>query len=149
MIIADVETTGVDSRLCSLVSIGAVEAFLTWMKTCREWTLTGQNPSFDRDFLQETAHRYHINWPFAHRTVDLHTIAYERFCRMGKKIPRKNNHSALNLDCILEYVGLPTRGHAHNALEDAKLEGEALSRLIYGKNLLTCYEKFPIRNAHE
>ena len=68
---------------------------------------------------------------------------------MGKKIPRKNNHSALNLDCILEYVGLPTRGHAHNALEDAKLEGEALSRLIYGKNLLTCYEKFPIRNAHE
>ena len=25
MIIADVETTGVDSRLCSLVSIGAVE----------------------------------------------------------------------------------------------------------------------------
>lgn len=200
MIIVDVETTGVDARLCSLLSVGAVEfekpanafyaecyafegshiekealkisgfkmediaacnqqptinnqkkttdreiieQFLAWMKTCAEWTLAGQNPSFDRDFLQETAHRYHINWPLAHRTVDLHSVAYYHLKRAGKTVPQKNNHSALNLDQILKYVGLPTRAKKHNALEDAKLEAEALSRLIYGRNLLPEY------NVHE
>ncbi|KKU78218.1 MAG: Exonuclease RNase T and DNA polymerase III [Parcubacteria group bacterium GW2011_GWA2_47_64] len=192
MIIVDVESTGVDSRLCSLLSVGAVDfnnpgnqfymecrafegshvekealkiagfsseqihdaakktdrevvvAFLKWMKGCGEWTLAGQNPSFDRDFLQETAHRYHLDWPLAHRTIDLHSIAYYEFVRLGKDIPRKNNHSALNLDRILEHVGLRSRDESHNALNDAKLESEAFSRLVYGKNLLTEYSSFPI-----
>ncbi len=192
MIVVDVETTGVEARLCSLLSVGAVEfenpknqfyeecyafpgahiekealeisgftkeqiadrnkksdeeilkVFLEWMKTCQEWTLAGQNPSFDRSFLEETAHRYHINFSIAHRTVDLHSIAYERFLKIGKEIPRKNNHSALNLNAILESVGLPTRGKSHNALEDAKLEAEALSRLLFGKGLLPDYRGFPI-----
>lgn len=184
MIVVDTETTGVDAKLCSLLSLGAVDfdnptnqfyrecrafagahvekealvisgfteeqikdptkqtdrevvvAFLEWMKTCREWTLAGQNPSFDRAFLEKTAHRYHINWPLAHRTVDLHSIAYYHMKKQGIEPPRKNNHSALNLDRILKYVGLPMRAKEHNALEDAKLEAEALSRLLYGKSLL-------------
>src|SRR3989338_3062082 len=101
MIIVDVESTGVDTRACSLLSVGAVEfespenqfylecrifdgahiekeateihgfspeqmqdknkktdrevveAFLSWLQTCKEWTLAGQNVSFDRDFLKE------------------------------------------------------------------------------------------------
>lgn len=194
MIIIDVESTGVDSRLCSLLSVGAVdfnnhehqfymecrafdgahiekealvvagfsreqvndpnkktdrevvEAFLAWMQTCKEWTLAGQNPSFDRDFMQETAHRYHLNWPLAHRTIDLHSVAYYALLKAGKSIPLKNSHSALNLDRILEYVGLPTRAKKHNALEDAKLEAEALSRLIYGRGLLAEYKPFPIQD---
>ncbi|MEK7170507.1 MAG: 3'-5' exonuclease [Patescibacteria group bacterium] len=192
MIIVDVESTGVDAKLCSLLSVGALDfdnpknqfyeecrafdgahvekealvvagftkeqihdqrkktdrevvlAFLEWMKTCKEWTLVGQNPSFDRDFLQETAHRYHIDWPLAHRTIDLHSIAYFRMLRAGEEIPRKNNHSALNLDAILKHVGLPTRTESHNALEDAKLEGEAFSRLISGKPLLDEYRQFSV-----
>ncbi len=192
MIIVDVETTGVDARLCSLLSVGAVdfdnptnqfyeecyifegahiekealpiagfdevairdvtkktdrevvEAFLVWMKTCTEWTLVGQNPSFDRDFLQETAHRYHINWPLAHRTIDLHSVAYFHMKKRGISPPLKNNHSALNLDRILEYVGLPTRQKAHNALADAMLETEAFSRLLSGKNLLSEYAGYQI-----
>ncbi len=183
MIIVDVETTGVDSRLCSLLSVGAVDfnnpknqfymecraflgahiekealvvagftreqatdtakktdrevvlAFLEWMKTCTEWTLAGQNPSFDRDFLQETARRYHLNWPLAHRTIDLHSVAYTKSLKEGREIPRKNNHSALNLDRILESVGLPARKTAHNALLDAKLEADAFARLIFGRPL--------------
>lgn len=192
MIIVDVEATGVDTRLCSLLSVGAIEfenptrefymecrafegahierealkvngfsaaqihdpvkksdrevvmAFLSWMKTCGEWTLAGQNPSFDRDFLQETAHRYHLDWPLAHRTIDLHSIAYYAMLRAGENIPRKHNHSALNLDAILASVGLPSRGREHNALEDAKLEGEALFRLLNGRNLLPEYGSFPV-----
>jgi DNA polymerase III epsilon subunit-like protein len=207
MIIVDVESTGVDAKLHSLLSVGAldfdnptnqfymecyafpgahiekealvvagfteeeifapttppsapllrqegmktkktdrevVEAFLEWMKTCKEWTLVGQNPSFDRDFLQQTAHRYHLDWPLAQRTIDLHTIAYFLRLKAGKEIPRRNNHSALNLDSILTEVGLPTRAESHNALDDAKLEGEAFSRLLTGKGLLAEYKGFPI-----
>jgi DNA polymerase III epsilon subunit-like protein len=230
MIVVDVETTGVDSRLCSLLSVGALDfdnpenqfymecrafdgahvekealeisgftdaeifsndqapisndqqatvnhdtpspasadasagrhspplkrgrgkvtdkelvlAFLEWLKTCKEWTLAGQNPSFDCSFLEETAHRYHINWPLAHRTIDLHTLAYTEFMRAGKEIPRTNNHSALNLDRILEHVGLPTRTKKHNALEDAKLEAEAFSRLLYRKGLLREFGHLPL-----
>lgn len=190
MIVVDVEATGVDARLCSLLSVGAVEfenpantfymecrafngahvekealvisgftetqirdekkktdrevvlAFLEWMKTCEEWTLAGQNPSFDRDFLEATAHRYHINWPLAHRTVDLHSVCYYHLRKQGIEPPQKNNHSALNLDRILKYAGLPTRTEKHNALEDAKLEAEALSRLLYGRSLLVEYEVY-------
>lgn len=122
-------------------------AFLDWLKACKEWTLVGQNPSFDRSFLEETAHRYHINWPLAHRTIDLHSIAYYQMKQKGIEPPQRNNHSALNLDRILEYVGLPTRARKHNALEDAKLEAEALSRLLYGKNLLKAYQMFPAPEA--
>ncbi len=192
MIIVDVESTGVDAKLNSLLSVGALDfdnpenqfymecrafegahvekealvvagfneiqihdqtkktdrevviAFLAWMKTCKEWTLVGQNPSFDRDFLEKTAHRYHIDWPLAHRTIDLHSIAYFELLKAGKEIPRKNNHTALNLDRILEQVGLPTRTKSHNALDDSKLEAEAFSRLLNGKGLLTQYSHFPI-----
>lgn len=192
MIIVDVESTGVDPRLCSLLSVGAVAfenplnqfymecrafegahierealhisgfsvkdihdprkktdrevvlAFLEWMKTCKEWTLAGQNPSFDRDFLQETAHRYHANWPLAHRTVDLHSVAYGELFRAGREIPLKNKHSALNLDGILKLVGLPPREGGHNALEDAKLETEAFARLLTGKGALSEYNRFAV-----
>ncbi|PIQ68154.1 MAG: hypothetical protein COV91_05505 [Candidatus Taylorbacteria bacterium CG11_big_fil_rev_8_21_14_0_20_46_11] len=192
MIVVDVESSGVDAKLCSLLSVGAldfdnptnqfymecrvfegahvekdalavngfseesihdvqkktdrevVEAFLEWMKTCKEWTLVGQNPSFDRDFLQETAHRYHINWPLAQRTIDLHSIAYFRLLKRGEEIPRKNNHSDLNLDAILTYVGLPTRTGSHNALDDAKLEAEAFSRLAHQTSLISAYKEFPV-----
>lgn len=218
MIVVDVEATGVDARLCSLLSVGAVEferpenefymecyafpgahiekealkisgftmeeiatpsqisplekgernlcasaseisvhqrlakrtdrevvlAFLDWMKTCSEWTLAGQNPSFDRAFLEETAHRYHINWPLAHRTIDLHSVCYYHMKKRGVATPLRNNHSALNLDRIAKYVGLPTRENKHNALADAKLEAEALSRLLYGKNIVGEYAGYAI-----
>ncbi|MDP3803920.1 MAG: hypothetical protein Q8Q87_00040, partial [Candidatus Omnitrophota bacterium] len=78
------------------------------------------------------------------RTIDLHTIAYWHYLKIGKEIPTKNNHSALNLDSIIEHVGLPIKRKAHNALEDAKLEGEAFSRLLRGKPLLPEYSRFPV-----
>ena len=99
-----------------------------------------------RAFLEETAHRYHVNWPLAHRTIDVHSIAYYHIKKRGIEPPQKNSHSALNLDRILKYVGLSARAKKHNALEDAKLEAEALSRLLYGKNLLTEYSSLSVPN---
>ncbi len=36
------------------------------------------------------------------------------------------------------------RGLPHNALTDAKLTAECFSRIVYGKNLLEEFKKFPI-----
>ncbi len=120
------------------------EKFLGWIKTCKEYTLAGQNPSFDRDFLQQTAYRYHINWPLAHRTVDLHSIAYFHLIKQGLPIPLENNHSKINLNFIIKHVGLNVARGKHNALEDALLEAECFSRLFYGKILISEYSKFPV-----
>lgn len=195
MIIVDVESSGIDTRKCSLLSVGAVDfdnpsnqfykecrvfdgahiqdealtvngftrascndpkkpsdrevvvAFLEWMKTCKEWTLCGQNPSFDRDFLLETAHRYHLDWPLAQRTVDLHTVAYYELTREGKAVPLLRNHSALNLEAILEHVGLSIKRKSHNALEDAKLEAEAFARFMRGEPLFDEYREFPVSSS--
>ncbi len=113
-----------------------VEDFLKWIEKCDNHTLAGQNPSFDRDFLEKTAHRYHLNWPLPHRTIDLHTVAYVKMIEGGITPPTDKKRSDLNLDKILDFVGIQARKGAHNALEDAKLEAEAFSRLVYGKKLL-------------
>jgi DNA polymerase III epsilon subunit-like protein len=118
--------------------------FLAWLSKCPEWTLAGQNTSFDRDFLMYTAHRYHINWPLAHRTLDIHSIAYFHMVRRGVTPPLRNNHSAVNLDSIMKYVGMDVSRGKHNALQDALLEAEALSRFFYDKPLLVEFSKMPI-----
>ncbi len=123
-----------------------VSDFLGWVQTCKEHTLAGQNPSFDRDFIQYTCQRYHLNWPLAHRVIDLHSICYFHMLQRGIKPPVSNNRTDLNLDKILEYVGLPARKGSHNALDDTKLEAEALSRLIKEKSLLNQYDKFSVPN---
>lgn len=120
------------------------EQLLTWLTTCANWTLAGQNPSFDRDFLQHTARRHHLNWPLAHRTIDLHSICYYHLRRRGIEPPLKNNHSGLDLDAILVYVGLPARGNAHHALADARLEAEAFARLLNDRSLFPDFAAYPI-----
>ncbi|MBI2475720.1 MAG: 3'-5' exoribonuclease [Candidatus Taylorbacteria bacterium] len=117
-------------------------AFLAWLEPVEEKTLAGQNPSFDRDFLQATAHRYHINWPLAHRTIDLHSVCWFDMLKRGVKQPTAKGHSALNLDAILKYLGLPEEPKPHNALNGALLETEAFGRLFYGKPFLEEFFKY-------
>ena len=119
--------------------------FLAWMEKIKEKTLAGHNPSFDRDFLQATAYRYHINWPLAHRTIDLHSICYFDMLKRGIKPPLMNNHSALNLDAVLTYLGLPKEPKPHNALTGALVETESFGRLFYGKPFLPDFQKYPLR----
>ena len=118
--------------------------FMTWTESCKEKTFAGQNPSFDRDFLEATAHRYHINWPFAHRTVDIHSVAYFHAIQKGVTIPLKNGHSDLSLDTILAYCGLSREQKPHNGLNGAKLETEVLHRFFYGKPLFSDFSSRPI-----
>lgn len=118
-----------------------IQEFLKWTQPIKNKTLAGENVWFDALFFKEAIKRVNVPWTFGHRYVDSQAIAYEHFARAGKLILKKEGTSAINLDKILEFVGIKVRGSTHNALEDAQLTAEILSRLIYGKNLFPQYAK--------
>lgn len=121
-----------------------VKSFLDWVAPLDEHTIAGQNPSFDRDAIHKAAERYHLNWPLAYRTIDLHTACYFHMVRNGITPPVAHKRSDLNSDKIMKYVGIPAEPRPHNALNGAKVATEALSRLLYGKTLLEEFKGYPV-----
>ncbi len=120
-------------------------AFKDWAMTVEERTFAGQNVSFDRDFLLYAARRAtHTDWPFAHRTIDTHTLAFMHMINHGVQPPVKHNRSALNLDAILEYCGIPEEPSPHNALTGALCHAEVIARLLYGRKLLPEFMQYEI-----
>lgn len=121
-----------------------VKSFLTWVNSASDHTTAGQNPSFDRDAIHKAAERYHINWPLAYRTIDLHTVCYFHIIKNGVTPPIANKRTDLNSDKIMKYVGIPAEPHPHNALNGAKVATEAFSRLLYGKSLIDDFKSYPV-----
>lgn len=122
-----------------------VHAFMEWSKDLPEKTLAGQNVSFDRDFLKYASERAgHTDWPFAYRTIDTHTLCYMHMINRGLKPPIMKNRSALNLDAVLNYCGIPAEPDPHNALTGALSHAEVISRLLYGRKLLPEFEQYQI-----
>lgn len=124
-----------------------VHKFIAWALEARNRTFAGQNPSFDRDFLRYAAERAgHTDWPFAHRTIDSHSFAWMHMIKRGLTPPvdREKKRSALDLDAILVYCGIPMEPMPHNALTGAKSHAEVISRLLFDKKLLPEFEQFPI-----
>jgi len=121
--------------------------FLAWSEGVEEQTFAGQNVSFDRDFLKAAAERAgHTKWPFAHRTIDTHTLCWMHMVNHGIQPPidTKKKHSALNLDAVMRYCGLPDEPEPHNALTGALSHAEVISRLLYGRKLLPEFIQFEI-----
>jgi len=138
-----------------------LEKFFNWCKKTKVKNFICQNPQFDYAFFRIRAAMYDLVLPLHWRAFDLHSIAQAKhsekeggaflkdydgqlmsgmglpkiceFC--GMKDPRKN----LDKDGKVIAEGIP-----HNGLFDAKLEAECFSRLMFGKNLLPEYNKFPI-----
>ena len=124
-----------------------IHAFLRWSEQVGERTLAGQNPSFDRDFLKYASERAgHTAWPFAHRTLDTHTMCWMHMIKRGLQPPVDPVHkrSALNLDAVLNYCGIPEEPSPHNALTGALSHAEVISRLLYDRKLLPEFEQFDI-----
>ena len=122
-----------------------VHHFLTWSESVSERTLAGQNVSFDRDFLKVAAERAgHTNWPFAYRTIDTHTLCYMHMITRGKQPPLEKKRSALNLDAVLKYCGIPEEPSPHNALTGALSHAEVIARLLYGRKLLPEFSAYQI-----
>ena len=128
-----------------------VHAFLDWSKDLPERTLAGQNVSFDRDFLKAASERAgHTDWTFAYRTIDTHTLCWMHMIERGIQPPihATKRHSALNLDAVMNYCGIPDEPDPHNALTGALSHAEVISRLLYGKKLLPEFEQFEIPWKH-
>lgn len=124
-----------------------VHKFLAFSDDFDDRTLAGQNVSFDRDFLAHAAKRAgHTAWPFAHRTIDTHTLCWMHMVKRGLTPPIDPEHkrSALNLDAVLIYCGIPEEPKPHNALTGAKSHAEVISRLLYGKKLLPEFDSYPL-----
>lgn len=124
-----------------------VQKFIAFADGMPDTTIAGQNVFTDTYFLQAAAKRAgHTAWPFAHRILDIHSLAWEHMVKRGLTPPvdATKRHSALNLDATLQYCGIPEEPKPHNALTGAKCNAEVISRLLYDKKLLPEFEQYDI-----
>ena len=123
-----------------------IRNFIDWSKDLENRTFCGQNVSFDRDMAKAAAHRAHLNWNFAHRTIDTHSLCWMHMIKRGMDAPVDEEHrrSSLNLDTVLNYCGIPDEPEPHNALTGALCHAEVASRLLYDKKLLPEFEQYEI-----
>jgi DNA polymerase III epsilon subunit-like protein len=122
-----------------------VKAFIAWATDIEgDRTLAGQNVSFDRDFVRLGAERAGIDYPFAFRTIDSHSLGQMHMIKAGITPPVANHRSALDLDAILNYCGIPDEPMPHNALTGAMSHAEVISRLLFDKKLLPVFDEFSI-----
>ena len=134
--------------------------FFKWLEERKMKNLLCHLPEFDQGFLRKKMLKYFKEdpfWPDFHRAFDLHTIAQVKFFELnGKFLTKEDNNSDMGLGNILKLCGIEDErkrlengkiskeGKPHNALEDAKLEAECFSRLMFGKNLFPEFDKFEI-----
>jgi DNA polymerase III epsilon subunit-like protein len=123
-----------------------IRNFIDWSRDLQNRTMGGQNVSFDRDMAKAAAHRAHLDWNFAHRTIDVHTLGWMHMVKKGLTPPLDVEHhrSALNLDVLLNYCGIPEEPTPHNALTGALCHAEVISRLLHNKKLLPEFTQYEI-----
>ena len=132
--------------------------FFEWTSKIKNKIFVAHNTPFDYGFLTLKSKQYNLKFPFNHRTFDLHVFAVMKYFEINGKIPIEEGKSSFNLSKVLEFCGMEDKrirlkdkeviknGSPHNGLEDAKLEAECLSRILYGKGLFAEYGKFNIPN---
>ena len=123
-----------------------VTKFIEWAGKLEDQTFGGQNVSFDRDFVKAACYRAGLDYTFAYRTVDSHSLAWMHMIKRGMTPPidPEHNRSALNLDAVLNYTGIPEEPTPHNALTGALSHAEVIHRLLYDKKLLPEFEQYEI-----
>lgn len=122
-----------------------IAAFIAWaMDRPKTHTFVGQNSSYDRSFVEAACNRAGVEFPFAHRTLDTHTLCWHHHILRGIVPPQHNKRSAINLDYALQYCGLPPEPKPHNALTGALSHAELFSRIVYNKKMLPEFFDFDI-----
>jgi DNA polymerase III epsilon subunit-like protein len=119
-----------------------LENLLEWIQTCGEWTIAGHNVHCDIEFIDRAASKFDVG-PLDHgrggvfhdRIIDTHSLVWMDLVRSGEDLPKDGKYSNVSSDFIFKYVGIDHERNTHNALEDAQLTAEAVSRLIYDKKL--------------
>lgn len=122
-----------------------LKKFFKWFENVKIKNCICQNPQFDLGFIMTKARKYGLKIPFHHRAFDLHSIASLKYFQIKGKFLIDKDHSGMGLSSISKFCGMNDERKVHNALEDARLEAECFSRLLYGKPLLDEYKKFPVQ----
>jgi DNA polymerase III subunit epsilon len=120
-----------------------LKRFFKWCEKSKIKNYMCENPQFDVAFLEIKARKYKLKFPFHYRAFDLHSIAQAKILHVSGKILVKKGHSAGFKD-IIKFCGMKDERTFHNALEDARLTAECLSRIFYGKNMIKEYAHFKI-----
>jgi DNA polymerase III epsilon subunit-like protein len=130
--------------------------FFEWYSKRKNKVFIAQNPQFDLVFLDIKAKKYGLKHHFGYRALDLHTLGALKYMEKNGNFLIEKELSGINLSKIITFCGLKDKriiiekgkiiqeGESHNALEDAELEAECFSRLVFGKNLFSKYSVFPI-----
>jgi DNA polymerase III epsilon subunit-like protein len=118
--------------------------FRIWMDHIEDKTIAGQNVDFDISFINESSGRCGLNLSLGKRKVDQHSIVYAHFLQRNIRPPLKDGYSNLNSDFIMNYVGLPSEPKPHRAINGARFEAEALSRLIFGRVMFAEFNDYAI-----
>lgn len=117
--------------------------FFDWTKGLNDFYAAGENIGFfDLNFMKVRADKYGLKFPFQYRSFDLHSIASLKYGQVFGELPVIDGKTKIGLTQILEFVGLEDNRGKHNALEDAMLEAECFSRLIFGRGLFEGFSKF-------
>ena len=107
--------------------------------------LAGHNIGFDYYFILNELDRNDIdrrNFPFKHRTIDLHTIAQTHYIqKKGFQYPKD-----MGADFIQKKLGLPVEPSPHYALNGALYEAECISRLWFDRCMFQEFEQYPIKD---
>lgn len=118
--------------------------FFEWSRDVEDKTLGAHNIQFDLGFIEAAAWRANLSFPFTHRTIDLHTLAWFHMLSRDIDPPYGSRGSEISLKTVAQYVGVPEEGNPHNALTGAKLHAECIARIAYNKSILFEYNTYPI-----
>ncbi len=123
-----------------------VTQFMEWTHELADRTPAGQNVSFDRAYLVAACERAGIQFDLSFRTIDAHTLGVMHMTKRGLTPPfdSVHKHSALNLDGVMNYCGIPDEPDPHNALTGALSHAEVVSRLLFDKKLLPEFKQYEI-----
>ena len=121
-----------------------ISRFMIWTENIEDKTIAGQNVDFDINFLNESSKRCGLNFTLGRRKVDQHSIVFAHFLKRNIRPPLKDGFSNLNSDHIMYYVGLPAEPKPHRAINGARFEAEALSRLLFGRIMFDEFSTYPI-----
>lgn len=127
-----------------------IASFIAWATDRpKDRTLAAQNIPFDRGFIEAAAHRAGLQSPFAHRSLDVHSLVWMHMVNRGLAPPLQNHHSAISLDAALKYTGVPEEPAPHNALTGALCHAEVIARVVYNKKVFPEFSTYDIPWHHE
>lgn len=122
-----------------------IQHFDDWLSTRSIKMIGGLHiGTFDVPFFNKKAIQVGLRAKLHKRSIDLHSITFAKMQQLGKVVPMTDGWSVMDTDFIHPFCGLPKEPKPHNALNGAKWEAESLFRLMYGKNLLPEFMRYPV-----